>query len=165
MKMAARIILLAAAVALGWWLWIVFFPGAEKVILKKMSGLAATASFSANANSVSRAGKALDFIGYFSTDAQIIMDVPGLGAHTFSGRDEIREAGNGGLATLPGLKVSFLDTTVRVGPDRLAAEVSCTLRVTVGNDKDYGVQEMHFQFKKIDGAWLITRVETVKTLT
>ena len=53
----------------------------------------------------------------------------------------------------------------KVGADKLSAEVSCTLRVTVGNEKDFGVQEMRFQFKKIDGEWLITRVETVKTLT
>ncbi len=33
------------------------------------------------------------------------------------------------------------------------------------NSKDFGVQEMHFQLKKVDGDWLITRVETVKTLS
>ena len=165
MKMAVRIIFLAAAVALGWWLWIIFFPSAEKIILKKMSGLAAATTFGASASSISRAAKAIDFIGYFSSDAQVVMDVPGLGAHTFSSRDEIREAANGGFATLPGLKVSFLDTTVRVSPGGQTAEVSCTLRVTIGNEKDYGVQEMHFQFRKMDGGWFITRVETVKTLT
>jgi hypothetical protein len=27
------------------------------------------------------------------------------------------------------------------------------------------VQEMHFQLKKVEGDWLITKVETVKTLS
>ena len=164
MKLFFRLVWLVALVAAGFWLWTILFPSAEKAVAKKMASLADTASFNAGASSVSRATKAASFMGYFSVDAQIIVDVPGLGAHTLSGRDEIREAGNGAFASLPGLKVSFLDTTVRARADQLTAEVSCTLRVTVGADKDYGVQEMRFQFKKIDGAWLVTRVETVNTL-
>ena len=164
MKLLIRFVLVAALVALAGWLWLVFFPGAEKIVLKRMASLAATTSFSAGASPVSRAAKAASFIGYFSPDAEIIVDVPGLGAHTFSGRDEIREAGNGGFATLPGLKVSFLDTTVRVSPDQKTAEASCTVRVTIGSEKDYAFEEMHFQWKKMGEAWLITRAETVKTL-
>jgi hypothetical protein len=36
--------------------------------------------------------------------------------------------------------------------------------VTVGDSKDFGIQELRFQFRKLDGDWLITRAETVKTL-
>ena len=43
--------------------------------------------------------------------------------------------------------------------------MSCTVKVNAGDSKDYGVQELHFQFKKVDGNWLISRVETVKTLS
>ena len=130
-----------------------------------MTGLAATTTFAANASTYVRVAKAMNFLGYFSTNAVIAVDVPELGAHTFNGRFEISEQSNAGFAAAPGLKVSFLDTTVRIGPDRQTADVTCTLRVTVGNEKDYGVQEMHFQFQKIGGEWLIIRVETVKTLT
>jgi len=164
MKLVSRLVLLAAVITLGWWLWGVCFPSVEKVVAKRMASLAKTVSFSADAGNVTRLAKASDFPGYFSVDAEISVDDPELGVHTLSGRDEIRDAGNGGFAVLPGLKVTFLDTTVTVGPDKQVADVSCTLRVVVGNDKDYGVQEMHFQLKKIDGDWLITRAETVKTL-
>ncbi len=164
MKLVIRLVLLAAVVALSCWLWTIFFPSTEKVIGKKMASLAETTTFSAGASSFSRAAKASTFIGYFSSDAQIFMDVVGLGTHTFSGRDEIHEAGNGGFATLPSLKVSFLDTTVRVGPDQKTADASCTVRVTIGSDKDYGVEEMHFQWQKTNDDWFITRAETVKTL-
>lgn len=164
MRIVIRLVLLAALAALGWWLWTVCFPSAERVIYKKMASLADTVSFSADAGNLTRAAKASNFIGYFSVDAEIAVDTPELGAHTLSSRDDIREAGNGAFAALPGLKVSFLDTTVAVAADKQSAEVSCTVKVVVGGEKDYGVQEMHFQFKKIDGDWLITRAETVKTL-
>jgi len=36
--------------------------------------------------------------------------------------------------------------------------------VTTGDNKDFDVQELKFQLKRIDGDWLITRAETVKTL-
>ena len=151
MKVAFRLILFAGLVALGWWFWGVCFPSPEKVVLKKMASLADTLTFGSDASNITRATKASSFIGYFSVDAQILVDVPELGSHTLNGRDEIRETGNGGFAGLPSLKVSFLDTTAKVGPDKQTADVSCTVRVVVGNNtKDFGVEEMHFRFKKID---------------
>ena len=44
------------------------------------------------------------------------------------------------------------------------ALVSGQAQLTI-DSKDFGVQEMHFQLKKVDGNWLITRAETVKTLS
>ncbi len=164
MKTFFRLVLFAALVVAGFWLWTFFFPSAEKVVRKQMASLAEVASFTAQASNLSRASKALAFIDFFSNDAQIIMDVPGLGTHSFSGRDEIRETGNAIFAGLPGLNTTFLDTTVRIGADKKSAEVSCTFRGRVGSDKDYGVEELHFFWKQIEGVWLITRAETVKTL-
>jgi ketosteroid isomerase-like protein len=165
MKITFRLVLLAAAAVLGFWLWTIFFPGPEKLVLRKISSLATTATFSASDSNITRAAKAGNLVGYFTTDAQIIFDAPGQAARTLSGRDEIREAAYGGFASLPALKVQFLDVTVRIGTDKQTADVNCTARVTAGDSKDYGVQEMHFQLKKVDGSWLISRAETVKTLS
>ena len=54
------------------------------------------------------------------------MDTPELGAHTLSGRDEIRETAAGGFASLTALNVQFLDASVRLGTDKQTADVSCT---------------------------------------
>jgi hypothetical protein len=165
MKNVFRLLLLAGAVCLGIWFWTVLFPAPEKVVRRKMASLAANATFSANDSNLTRAAKAGKVAGFFADDAQIILDVSGLAAQTLSGREEIREHALGGFASLSGLKVDFLDVAVRVSTDRQAADVSCTLRVNINGNKDFGVQEMRFQLKKIDGTWLITRVETVKTLS
>jgi hypothetical protein len=164
MKIAIRLVLLAALAGLGFWLWTVLFPSPEKVVLKKISSLAAAANISAADGNIVRAGKASSVVSEFANDAEIVLDVTGVGARTLSGRDEIREAALGGFANVPSLKVQFLDARARVGADKQTAEVTCTARVSAGDSKDFGIQELRFQFKKIDGDFLITRAETVKTL-
>ena len=164
MKIISRLVLLAAAVALGCWLWTVLFPSPEKLILKKISRLATTVTFSAGDGNLTRAAKVSNLIGYFATDAEISFNVTGYPPRTLSGRDEIRAAAAGGFASLNTLNVQFLDASVRLGADQQTARVSCTARVNAGDKKDYGVQEMRFQLQKIDGDWLITRAETVQTL-
>jgi hypothetical protein len=164
MKIAIRAILIAALGAAAFWLWTVLFPSPEKVVLGRIASLAGTASVDAGAGAITRAAKVSIFIGYFSTNAEIIYDIPGVGARTLSGRDEIREVAAGGFANVKSLKVQFDDATARVSADKQSADVSCTVRVTAGDSKDFGIQELRFHFQKTDGDWRITRVETVKTL-
>ena len=165
MKTTFRIVVLAVVGVFLAWLWTVFFPSPEKVILRKISSLAATATFSADDSNLTRVGKANALVGLIAPDAQIIFVVSGRNGHTFSGRDEIREAALAGFTSLPTLNVEFLDVTVRLGADKQTADVSCTAKVNAGDRKDYGVQEMRFQFKKVDGDWLVIRAETVQTLS
>ncbi len=164
MKIAFRLVLLAAAAGLGFWLWTVLFPSPEKAVLKKISSLAATATVSAGDGNITRATKVSNLLGFFSADAEISYDISGIGAHTLSGRDEIRETAAGGFTQLSSIKVQFFDAAAHVGPDKQTAEATCTAQVNVGDGKDFGIQELRFQLKKIDGDWRITRAETVKTL-
>ena len=165
MKIAIRLGGLAVVAGLGCWFWTLAFPAPEKVVLRKISGLASTATFSASDSNFTRAAKVANLIGFFAVDAQISFDAPGQGPRSLSGRDEIRDASRAGFTGLTALTVQFLDVNVSLGADRQTADVSCTARVNAGNSKDYGLQEMHFQLKKIAGDWLITRAETVKTLS
>jgi hypothetical protein len=165
MKIIFRGALLAIIAALGCWLWTIIFPSPEKAVLKQISRLAACATFTANAGSLTRANQAGNLVSCFSLDAEISVDVAGYPPHTLSGREEIREAALGAFTRLATLKVQFLDASVRLGADKLTADVSCTARISIGDNKDFGVQEMHFQLKKLDGDWLITKAETVKTLS
>lgn len=164
MKIAIRLVLFAALAAGGFWLWTMLFPTPEKIVLRKISHLAATASVNAADGNITRATKVSNLIAYFSTDAQIVVNVPGAAVGTLNGRDEIREAAAGGFTHVKSLSVKFLDATAKVGADKQTAEVRCTAEVHASESNDLGVQEMRFQFQKIDGEWRITRVETVKTL-
>ncbi len=164
MKIVARLVLLAALGGLFFWLWTVMFPSPEKVVLKKITALAADANLTAADGTMTPAAKATTEVGEFTTDAEIVFDVAGVGARTLSGRDEIRESAMGGFTSVPSLKVQFLDAAAHVGADRQTATVTCTARISAGDSKDFGIQELRFELKKIDGDWLISRAETVKTL-
>ncbi|MEY4917633.1 MAG: hypothetical protein RL616_1546 [Verrucomicrobiota bacterium] len=164
MKIFFRLGLLAAVAALGCWLWTVLFPSPEKAVLKKVSALAETATFSADASSLTRAGKASSMVSLFANDAEIVLDIAGVVTRTLSGREEIREVTLGGFVNLPSLKAEFLDATAKISADKKSAEVSCTAKLQAGSQKDFGVQELRFRFKLVENNWLITRLETVKTL-
>ena len=164
MKIAWRLALLAAVAGIGFWLWMILFPSPEKIVLKKIAGLAANASVNAGDGNLTRATKVSNLIGYFSADAEINCDVPGIEVHILSGRDEIRQAAAGGFTQLSSVSVQFFDAAAHVAGDKQSAVATCTARVSAGDSKDFGLQELKFQFRKIDGDWLITRAETVKTL-
>lgn len=169
MKIVSRLVLLALLAGLGFWLWTVLFPSPERIVLKRISSLASTATVGAGDGAITRAAKVSSIIGYFSADTEIHFNVEGLGARSLSGREEVREVAAGAMAGLSWLKVQFDDAKVKVAPDKQSAEVTCTARVSGAaaggaDNKDYGFQQMRFEFKKIDGDWLITQAETVKTL-
>lgn len=165
MKITFRLILLTALAALGFWLWTVFFPSPEKVIRRQLAELARTATFGAQDSAIARGLKAQRLANFFSADAQLIFDAPGVGQRTLAGREEIKETAAAGFHSTPSLGVEFLDVSIRLDDRRRAAEVSCTAKIRSGDTKDFGVQEMRFHFGKIEGKWLIVRVETVKTLS
>jgi len=166
MKILFRIILLAVLMLAGWWLWNFLFPSPEKMIRKKMTLLAATASFDEKTNPITRAAKANKVVGMFTPDAQIIVNIRGRGSVNITGRDEISERAMAAFGGFSALQVEFLDLNVRLGADRQSAEVNCTAKISLGDNKDYGVQEMQFSFiKSDDGNWHIAKVETVNTLS
>lgn len=158
-------LLAAALLALAFWLGSVLFPGPEKIIRKRLAALAADASFAGNEGPMVRAAKIARLLGLFSLDAEITFDAPGRGVHTLRGREDIRQAALAAQSTLSSLKLEFLDVNVTLAPDKQSAVTDLTARGRVGGDPNAFVQEMKFTFQKIDGKWLIVRVETVKTLS
>jgi hypothetical protein len=165
MKTVLRVILLAALVALGVWLWFVLFPGPEKIIRRRLTELARTASFSSGENDLARLAAAQKLTGFFATNIELNIDVPGRVQHRLLGRDEIKQAAFGARSTLGGLKVTFLDISVTVAPDKQSAVADLALEANIAGQHDTIVQEMKFTFQKTDDGWLISRVETVRTLS
>jgi hypothetical protein len=165
MKLFVRLVLLAALLVLSWWLWVVFFPSPEKVIRKRLAELAQATSFAANEGDFARLGNIAQLGGFFSPDAQIVLDAAGYGAHNLSGRDEIMQAAGAARTATTSLKVEFLDLNVALDFGRELATVDLTVRGKTGNDPNFFVQEMKFNLKRINGRWFIIRVEPVKTLS
>jgi len=165
MKIVLRFVLLAALVVLGVWLWFILFPGPEKIIRQRLTKLARTASFSSGESALARLAAAEDLAGCFATNVEVDINVPGRLRHTLIGRADIQQAALGARTRLSGLKATFPDINIAVAPDKQSAVVDLTLEVKVAGESDSIVQEMKFTFQKTDDGWLITRVETVRTLS
>ena len=101
---------------------------------------------------------------FFSNSVEINIDLPGHQQHATLSRDDIIQAMQGVNAS-GGLKVKFPDISVMVNPDGETAQADVTVEAQAPSEQDMIVQEMKFTLRKIDGKWLITRVQTVRTLS
>ncbi|MGA2280011.1 MAG: hypothetical protein ABSG80_06895 [Verrucomicrobiota bacterium] len=165
MKSIFRIVLVAALAALGIWLWIVLFPSPEKVIRKRLVELARTVSSSSSESDLARLAAARSVAGFFSTNVELNVELPELGRRNSLDREEITQAALMARSRAGGVQVKFPDINIAVAPDKQSAVADLTVQANVSGEHDPFVQQMKFTLQKIDGRWLITRVETVRTLS
>jgi hypothetical protein len=165
MKIIFRLVLAAALVAFGVWLWTVLFPSPEKVIHKRLVELARTVSFSSNQGNLARLAGAQNLGFFFSTNIEVNIDVPGRERLNLVGRGEVMQAVLTVRSAVAGLTVKFLDINITVAPDKQSAVADLTVDADVSGQRDAIVQEMKFTLQKTDGKWLVTRIETVRTLS
>ena len=102
--------------------------------------------------------------GFFAADVELNVDLPELGQRTMD-REEITQAALIGCSRAGGVQVKFPDINITVAPDKQSAVADLTVEANVSGEHDSIVREMKFTLRKTDGQWLITRVETVRTLT
>jgi hypothetical protein len=164
MKIIIRIVLLAALAVLGIWLWTVLFPRPEKVIRRRLTELARTVSSSANESDLARLAAARSVAGFFAADVELNVDLPELGQRTMD-HVEITQLALMGRSRAGGLQVKFPDINITVAPDKQSAMADLTVEANISGEHDSVVREMKFTLRKTDGQWLITRIETVRTLT
>lgn len=164
MKIFLRLILCAAVISLCVWLWTVFFPAPEKVIRHRLAKLAEDVSFDSDQGSLSRLAGGESVAGFFSTNVEITINVPGQEQATFASRAEITQAALGAREKIKSLSVKFPDADVTLLPDKLSAVADVTVDAAVSGERDAIVQELKISFQKTEDGWLITRLETVRPL-
>jgi hypothetical protein len=158
-----RVILLAAVLAVGWFGWRRFFPPPETVIRKRLTELAKSASFTPNESPLAQGANLLKATSFLKPDVVVTIDVRGQSQQTYTDRDTLMLAAGVLRQALGSLQVEFVDMNVAVAPDKKAAVVNLTAKGKTRGDLQ--VQELKFTMEKINGDWLISRIETVKTLS
>lgn len=159
-----RLSLLALVAAVGIWIWRTYFPGQEELIRKQLVNLAQTACISPNESNLARIAKAQKLTTFFTTNAEVIVSLPGRLESTFSGRDQLLEAAASARAALSSLKVEFLDPSITLDPDQKSAVVTVTIRATLPGEGVPEVEEVKAELVRNSREWLIRRAETVKVL-
>ena len=165
MQKSFRVLAAAALIGLGLWGWFVLFPSPEKVIRSRLNNLARTISFEPADGTIARGYSAQKAAGFFTTNVEINVEAQGMEALHFNGRDEIQQAALGAARFLRGLKVEFLDINLTLAADQQSAKANLTGKWTPTGDRDFGVLEFNFLLRKVNGTWLIYRVDSVKTLS
>jgi len=164
MKIAVRLSLLTVGVVIGAWLWTIFFPSPEKIVRRRLAQVAEDVSFNANESPLAALGKTQKLAGLFNTNVDVEVDLPERSQHSVATRDEIMQAAAGAHTEASDLSVKFLDLNVTLAADKQSATADLTVEARAAG-KDSFTQEMKFTFEKIGGDWLITRIETVRTLS
>ena len=162
MKIVLRLIVAIALVALGVWLWTILFPSPEKVIRKQLAKLAQDASFSQNENDLVKMADAQSVADFFTDNVEVNITAPGHEQEMLTGKGEIRTAALASRQQASALDVKFPDVNVTVAPDRNSATADVTVDAMVSGERDAVIQELKITFQKIDGHWLISKMETVE---
>ncbi len=160
-----KLILVIILAALGFIGWRFLADSPEEIVRKRLKAVAETASFTAEESPLSRLANAQKLSGFCTLDVEVTVDTPRGDQRTITGRDEILQAAGGVRSALKGLLIEFLDMEVALGPDKVSAVVNLTARASIPNDRDDYIQELKLTLRKVDGEWLISKVETVKTFS
>jgi hypothetical protein len=164
MKNVVRAVLLLGLIAVGIWVWTVMFPSPQKVIRNRLLKMAQLASFSAGEGNISRVAAIQRLGTYFTDEIEVVMDVPGIGTHTFNRREEVTQAAMSAKSVVNSVQADFIDIEIDLAPSKQVANANLTLRATVNGQKDFVIQELKFSLKKVNGDWLVNKIQTVKTL-
>jgi hypothetical protein len=164
MKRVVSIIFVIVVIGLGFWLWTVLFPSPEKVIRSRLNALAKDISFNSSGGLLAQAFDAQKAGDFFTVDADLELNAAGYDPISLHGRDEVVQAAVAARSRLNALKVEFLDMNITFAPDHQSAKVNLTGKVDAPGDRNLTAQEFNFMLKKVDGKWMIYKIESVKTL-
>lgn len=161
-----KLLLLLGAISLGWWIWTILFPKPEQVIRNRLNKLAHLASFSSGQGNIVRVANVQKMGRLFDENIQIAINAPGTEEPSlqFTHREELMQAALAASRFANGLKVEFVDMSIKVEPDLQSGTADLMLQAKAGGENEPIIQELKFTFKNADGDWLITRVETVKPI-
>ena len=164
MKRIVSILAVVLLAALGFWLCRELFPSDESRLRGLLADVAKAASLKGNENPLVRLAGANKLAGFFSEDAVVHIDASGLEGKQIQGREELRQTVAAARASLQSAEVQFPDAQLEIAPNRESATAEVTATADINGEKNTVVQELKVLFKKIDGQWKITQVDTVHTL-
>ena len=163
-KWVVRVAILVLLLVVGFLGWRHFFPDPQMVIRKRLRDLAEAASFTPKESPLAKLSNTRRMMGFCTPDVEISVDSPNRGRQTMAGREELFQAAMTARNFLSNLSVEFIDINITLGSDRKSAIAELTAKGRIPGDNDMFVQELKFTMKKLDGDWLVRKIDTVKTL-
>lgn len=158
-----RAILLGVLLLLGFWAWHIFFPNTEKAIRRRLTEIAQLASCSSTEGALAKGINAEKLGSYCTADVTISMNLPGV-QPLATGRDDVVKGALWARSNLAPISAQLSDIVVTLAPNKQSATADLTARVRASTDTDFYIQELRVRLKKLGGQWLVSRVDSIKTL-
>ena len=137
--------------------------GEEAQIRAHLSKLEDLVSFSDAESRLQSVAKAKRLSELFAENVSVELNMSGFQHTQAGGREEVMQAALAARNQIGALKASFHDITVQLAEDEQSAQVEATGRAELANRDSSGVEDFVFYLRKVDGAWLIERVENSQT--
>ena len=162
------LLMLVAAVAVGWWWRESLFPGELTRVRSSLETLATEVSFTSKEGGISTGRRISSLVDHFTPDAVIEVEILGAGTFHLNGRGEIQQAMWGARRAASSLQVRFFDILVELAADGQSASAHLTATADAkGNQRNpegFEALEFRFQLRQLDGSWKVQQVTTVPTL-
>lgn len=158
MKPLKPIILGALVLSIAFAIYSVFFPPAEKVIGKRLSGLAAAISSRPGGN-IAMVANVSKIGSYFHPEVRIALEGFGREVASVNGRGDLEQAALAARNTAGRISVKFYNVAVIVQPTGTNAVVTLTALVNLNDQPDPAMQELQFDFEKAGRQWLVRTVK------
>lgn len=162
MRTIRPIITVLALAAIAFGIYYFFFPPPEKVIRKRMTKLAEAISAKPQGNIATVAN--VNRIGsYFHPNVSITVEGFGRDVGSVQGRGELQQMALAARQRVGSVTVEFYNVQVQAGPEKTNATVTATALVKINDDANPAMQEMKFEFSKVDRDWLILSAVPLKS--
>jgi len=152
----------AAVVILGFLAWRWLFPPDEVVIRKVVKTALAAASWEQGAGNLGRLAAANRLMGLCTPEIEILLETRGARSSRIQGRDDLRQAVLAMRGQVAWLEVTVDDVEVALSDTGEGATVLLAATVRGEGASEPILQDYKLAMRKIDGEWLIDRVEPVR---
>jgi len=160
MKRILQITLVVIVAGLAYFVWTWMNPSPELAIRRQMEKLGETLQGKPGEGNIARVAAINRTLSFFTADVQINADGMAQVSDSITGRTELQQALFAARQRLSGA-ITFHEMNVMVAPEQTNATVNFTAVAQLsGQDAPYS-QDLRAFFVKLEGDWLINRVEAI----
>jgi hypothetical protein len=161
-KRLLQIILVLAVAAAGYFLWVWTHPTPEKAIHKQMEKLSETLVAKPGEGNIARIAGINRTLSFFTPDININGEGIAQINQSIQGQTELQQALFAARSRLDGA-ITFGDINIIVGPEQTNARVNFNAVARLSGQTEPYTQDLKAEFVKVDGKWLIARVDPIAT--
>lgn len=165
MRRVVQLILLAGLVVLGFVAWRWMFPGDEVRVRRVVEAAVDAVSWEAGEGNIARMAAANRLGSLCAADIQVVVETRRGGSQVLEGRSDLQQAMMIVRQRAAWMRVGVDDLEVTIGSGGVGAVVLLAATVEIGGVDESILGDYKLGLKKVDGEWLIERVEPVDGLS